>query len=116
MSKTVTPSIIYLYRQVLRSHRLLPAPMRSLGDRYARDEFRRHRESETTPEQWTEFAVQWRKYISTIRGDVGATSTGNLSHDDLENMSPQQLDQLTRLRSESLRIGSDLDLGEIKKP
>lgn len=106
------PAIIRLYRLVLRSHRMLPPPMRSLGDRYARDEFRRHREAETTAEQWTEFSEQWKMYVRTIRGDVGSgvVSSGELSVDQLQGMSSEQLDQLTQLRKESLRLGQDDEL------
>ena len=48
--------ILGLYRQILRAHqRQLPAPMRVLGDGYAREEFRRHLEGKTTQEQWITF-------------------------------------------------------------
>ena len=61
-------TILGLYRQILRAHyKQLPAPMRILGDGYARDEFRRHLEpGKTTNEQWIEFGSQWSKYLSTI--------------------------------------------------
>jgi hypothetical protein len=35
--------------------------MRSLGDRYVRDEFDRHRSGKTTAAQWRAFHTEWSK-------------------------------------------------------
>ena len=42
-SKTLTPSLVKLYRGILTAHRALPAKHRELGDAYVKEEFRKHR-------------------------------------------------------------------------
>lgn len=55
-----------LYRSVLRVHRYLTAPeMRSLGDAYVRDEFRRHRKGASAA-QLERFFGEWRAYVSGL--------------------------------------------------
>lgn len=83
--------------------------MRALGDKYARDEFRLHKEGNTTDEQWTEFGNEWRKYLSTIRGEIVGGRTGELSTADLSSMTPEQLEQLKRLEREALSMGQVAD-------
>lgn len=46
-----------LYRRLLRLHRALPPALRALGDRYVRDEFRRHRA--VGPAEAQRFLREW---------------------------------------------------------
>ncbi|XP_059584960.1 succinate dehydrogenase assembly factor 3, mitochondrial isoform X2 [Alligator mississippiensis] len=48
-----------LYRRLLRLHRALPPALRALGDRYVRDEFRRHRA--VGPAEAQRFLREWEK-------------------------------------------------------
>lgn len=48
-----------LYREILRSHRMLPAAMRSLGDDYVKAEFKRHKAIEN-PAHIVGFVSQWQ--------------------------------------------------------
>lgn len=123
-------TILGLYRQILRAHyKQLPAPMRLLGDGYARDEFRRHLQGgKTTHDQWIEFGSEWSKYLSTIApvvdtapgsagerggGDIGAAGTlrnlsGDLPPEILDAMTGEQKMMLDKLKQEALSFGAGL--------
>lgn len=108
MATRASGAILSLYRDVLRVHRQnLPPTMRALGDRYVRDEFRRHKEGDTTDPQWRAFGSEWQQYVVTLRGS-GAQVTGQIGRDVVESLSQEQLQQLDRLRDEALRLGSAL--------
>ena len=47
-----------LYRRVLKLHRYLPTELKKLGDEYAKDEFRRHRDTDQI--QAYEFMGEWK--------------------------------------------------------
>jgi hypothetical protein len=89
-----------LYRDVLRAHRALPAAMRSLGDAYVREEFRRHRSAK--PQFLGGFFREWEAYVASLRaGPVLELQPGrNLSPDVIATMSDDQQAQLARLRQE----------------
>mmetsp|Transcript_30514 Transcript_30514/g.42254 ORF Transcript_30514/g.42254 Transcript_30514/m.42254 type:complete len:119 (+) Transcript_30514:290-646(+) len=97
-------TILKLYRNVLRAHRQnLPPPMRAVGDRYAKDEFRKHKEGETSETQWREFISEWQKYVNSINGTSGSTP-GEIPLETLETLTPEQKVQLERLKAETLRF------------
>jgi hypothetical protein len=101
-------ALLGLYRDVLRVHRkVLPPPMRALGDRYMRDEFRRHKEGNTTESQWRAFAAEWQQYVATLNGS-GAEMSGDITPDIMETMSPEQKEQLAKLHNEAHRLGAAL--------
>ncbi|OWK62055.1 Succinate dehydrogenase assembly factor 3, mitochondrial [Lonchura striata] len=53
-----------LYRRILRLHRALPPALRDLGDRYVKEEFRRHRAA--GPAEAQRFLREWEaKLCST---------------------------------------------------
>ena len=110
--------VLTLYRQILRAHRVrLPAPMRVLGDGYAREEFRRHLEAKTTREQWLEFGSEWSKYLGAIdpRGaDAGAMPnlSGELAPEVVEAMTEEQRQMLQKLREEATSFGLGLETPE----
>ncbi len=55
-----------LYRRLLRAHRTrLNAEMRSLGDNYIKDEFRRHQNIDN-PLQIVGFLGQWKQYLDAM--------------------------------------------------
>lgn len=56
-----------LYRSLLRAHRSLPSDMRSLGDSYVRDEFKRHQKIDN-PLQIVAFHSQWQMYLEQLKG------------------------------------------------
>lgn len=97
-------SVRLLYRSVLRLHRALPADMRALGDQYAKDEFRRHKQA--SPEETAVFMTNWAEYVQQLHRQLSAavntSSTApliNTVHQQLTkrlgvHLSQQQLDQL----------------------
>lgn len=103
--------IIALYRAVLRCHaQRLPPPLRSMGDSYARDEFRRHHKANppATAKQWEQFALEWAKYVEMMegRGDLNSASpSGSLDDSMLRHMSEEQLQRLDMLKQEAEKLG-----------
>ncbi|KAI8366584.1 hypothetical protein BD560DRAFT_353975, partial [Blakeslea trispora] len=114
-----------LYRDILRSHRALPAAMRAMGDDYVKAEFKRHKHIDN-PAHIVGFVSQWQSYLDLIK-----QQTAPLPHDSpapvndplvrsfnspadggwgkkldpqlLDKMSDEQLGQLYELRSEVKR-------------
>mgnify|MGYP001170163945 CR=1 FL=1 len=114
------PSVLALYRQILRAHRKqLPPPMRVLGDGYASLEFRQHLEGKTTQKQWREFGAEWSKYLGAI--DPGGTAggaanlSGQLSAETIANMSDEQRATLEKLRLEAMSFGTETTMEEDEK-
>ncbi|KAL9888364.1 succinate dehydrogenase assembly factor 3 [Glossina fuscipes fuscipes] len=58
-----------LYKTVLRLHRGLPEELKELGDKYVRDEFRRH--LKCSPMEAQLFMTEWAKYAATITKQLG---------------------------------------------
>ncbi|KAI9020061.1 hypothetical protein CLU79DRAFT_836416 [Phycomyces nitens] len=115
-----------LYRQILRVHRRLPPPMRSLGDDYVKAEFRRHKDVDN-PVHLIGFVSQWQDYLDTLKKQTASikSESSALSNDSLvksfnvpkdglgkkidpelyERMSDEQIGQLYELHNE-LKPGS----------
>lgn len=112
-------ALLQLYRRILRVHReRLPPPMRSLGDSYARDEFRRHRDEPTTPQQWATFEGEWRKYVAMLSGEADLVASGDIPNETLRQMTPDQRVRLQLLEEESRKaldhLSPDLSPGQDK--
>jgi len=114
--------IMALYRSILRIHRVkLPTPMREMGDRYVREEFKSHIAADTTQEQWALFVAEWHRYRNMLAGaaDVGSGSTvldndalvtgidrsGEFTDEAVADMSQEQRDRLTAVRRKAMKIG-----------
>lgn len=81
-----------LYRRILRSHRSLPIEMKSLGDTYVRDEFRKHREVEN-PLQIVGFLTQWKVYLDGLENQMGLDYRGKqLDVQQFEKVNLQKVD------------------------
>lgn len=110
-------TLVHLFRSLMRLHRAkLPPPMRAVGDRYVRDEFRRHRDAtpSMTPEQWTEFTKQWQAYARMLDGtadrlpDGTENPAGGLSDDLLRGLNDEQRARLGALQREAYQVGRAL--------
>ena len=100
--------VFSLYRQILRTHQAMPSPMKELGATYAREEFRAHLRSEKMTEvQWGQFVSSWQQYVDSLRGDTIASVSGDLDEEVVEALSPDQRQQLERLKGEALRFRKD---------
>ncbi|PLW17819.1 hypothetical protein PCASD_05180 [Puccinia coronata f. sp. avenae] len=119
-SISLLPPLV-LYRRLLRIHRDLPIEMRSLGDVYVKDEFRRCR-SIDNPIQIIGFLSQWKFYLDNLQKTQQAASPGNssiaigqkLPEDLLEKLSPEQVGQLFELLKATKEIWLDVDKTEPK--
>ncbi|CED83221.1 acn9-domain-containing protein [Phaffia rhodozyma] len=86
---------IPLFRRLLRAHRKLPIDMRSLGDTYVRDEFKRHKSTDN-PLHIIGFLSQWKHYLDSLeKGELDRGRT--LDMEKLEKMSNEQMGQLYEL-------------------
>lgn len=106
--------LLSVYRQILRAHRSqLPPPLRALGDGYVRSEVRRHADAKTTPAQWAQFEEQWCAYLSGLSGRADADeahgATVPLNEVDVATLTPEQREQLDRLKEAARELGGGPD-------
>jgi hypothetical protein len=128
--------VFALFRSILRTHRIkLPPPMRAMGDRYVREEFKAHLrpDANTTQDQWKTFFNEWIRYRGMLLGAAdlapdgvtvldggeafvaGVDRAGDISAEALAAMSPDQVARLQKMREEAMRLGREL-MAEKEKP
>eukprot|EP01024_Parvocaulis_polyphysoides_P043137 TRINITY_DN39383_c1_g2_i1.p5 TRINITY_DN39383_c1_g2~~TRINITY_DN39383_c1_g2_i1.p5 ORF type:complete len:116 (-),score=18.88 TRINITY_DN39383_c1_g2_i1:146-493(-) len=110
MSRVGGQRILNLYRSILRLHKgQLPAPMRELGDKYVKTEFKAHWSTKTTETQWKQFYDEWQRYFTMLKGkgDLGDNS-GDLAPDLIDNMSNDQRIKLAELRQQARKFGDEM--------
>ncbi|CAG8467358.1 7815_t:CDS:2 [Ambispora gerdemannii] len=101
-NKSLPPPLI-LYRQILRTHRHLPAAHRALGDAYVKAEFKRHKDVDN-PVHVVGFIGQWQVYLEELKkqmreqkkdkiGVIIPKLGKKLDLDSLEKFSEQQIGQ-----------------------
>lgn len=111
---------VSLYRTILRLHKtVLPPDMRQLGDKYVRHEFDLHKAAK--PEFLDAFFREWEGYAAQLAmqgqppaggvssasaqsavHDAGGVGVGmDLSAEDVEALSEEQLNQLAALKAEA---------------
>jgi hypothetical protein len=93
-----------LYKTILRLHRGLPTELQALGDQYVKDEFKRHRNAESTFVPM--FMHEWTNYAITLAQQLGKRSTNQLfglklSEEQLSALNDQQVGQLYELYQET---------------
>ncbi|XP_063217636.1 succinate dehydrogenase assembly factor 3, mitochondrial [Bacillus rossius redtenbacheri] len=88
-----------LYKTILRLHRGLPEELRKIGDGYARDEFKRHKQCNTA--ETAVFMSEWTRYVILLAQQLGVRgpATGarlgqNLEDALLDDMRDDQVQQL----------------------
>ena len=103
-------ALLLLYRRIMRTHRaLLPGPLRAMGNTYARDEFRRHRDAKTTPAQWRAFHQEWQRYLSMLQGTADLPgATGDIPEDVLAGLTAEQKARLEVLKEEAARAREEI--------
>ncbi|TMW51832.1 hypothetical protein DOY81_003077 [Sarcophaga bullata] len=118
MSKIIVDQLTHpqkvriLYKTVLRLHRGLPDELRELGDKYVRDEFRRH--LKCTPMEAQLFMTEWAKYAVTIskqlglRGKAQGTLGDELDVQTVEMLKDDQAVQLYELMLAAKGLDSDV--------
>ncbi|ESO00002.1 hypothetical protein HELRODRAFT_83454 [Helobdella robusta] len=101
-----------LYKTILRLHRGLPAELKEFGDRYVRDEFKRHKtaESQFVPT----FFKEWTRYANTLSKQIGKSAANEklglgFSEEELNKLNEEQVGQLFELYQETQRVqGKDV--------
>ncbi|VUZ56330.1 unnamed protein product [Hymenolepis diminuta] len=102
----------FLYKLILRTHRALPPELRELGDKYVRDEFKRHKNCE--PSYVGPFMMEWTRYVMDLNKQIRSSTKvdseeepddtppiGNyLGEEDLDKFNDSQLSQLLELAEE----------------
>ncbi|CAK1588457.1 unnamed protein product [Parnassius mnemosyne] len=91
-----------LYKLILRVHRGLPAELRILGDNYARDEFKRHKNCNSDEaciflNEWTNYAINLAKQMKPLQQAKKKTVGEYLDPTLLDYMTEDQLVQLYQL-------------------
>nr|ACO14714.1 ACN9 protein homolog, mitochondrial precursor [Caligus clemensi] len=102
-----------LYKTVLRLHRGFPnAAMKELGDGYAKDEFKRHKEADPTQtrifmDEWTKYAIDVSKQLG-IKGPRTAKPIGSkMSELQVDSLSEEQIVQLYELYQETVKASEE---------
>ncbi|XP_015266432.1 PREDICTED: succinate dehydrogenase assembly factor 3, mitochondrial [Gekko japonicus] len=99
-----------LYRMILRLHRALPLELKTLGDQYVKDEFRRHKSVSFTEAQ--RFLQEWENYATMLGEQTSQNeeSSPNKPHfgshlpeEKLEALRGEQLGQLQELMQEATK-------------
>ncbi|KAL4107472.1 hypothetical protein QTP88_017814 [Uroleucon formosanum] len=96
-----------LYKTILRLHRGLPKELQELGQAYARDEFRRHKNC--NPKEAQIFMLEWSKYTLTLSEQLLKNAKSNIGFgknidkDDgiLDSFTDDQILQLYNLFKET---------------
>ncbi|XP_041986347.1 succinate dehydrogenase assembly factor 3, mitochondrial [Aricia agestis] len=91
-----------LYKLIFRVHRALPPELRIMGDNYARDEFKRHKncnpqEANIFLNEWTDYAINLAKQMKPLQQAKQKKVGKYLDPKMLDFMSDEQLVQLYEL-------------------
>ncbi|NXA41065.1 SDHF3 factor, partial [Eudromia elegans] len=109
-----------LYRRVLRLHRALPPALRALGDRYAGEEFRRHKaagpaEAQRFLREW-EATVLWQQINEDRENPRGKAVFGvQLTEEKLNDFRDEQIGQLKELMDEATKPHKQFTVSEDSK-
>ncbi|NXN99299.1 SDHF3 factor, partial [Rhinopomastus cyanomelas] len=97
-----------LYRRILRLHRALPAALRALGDRYVREEFRKHKAAQ--PAEVQRFLREWEatlieQQINEDKQDLREKTVYGvqLTEEKLNDFRDEQIGQLKELMDEATK-------------
>ncbi|XP_067860301.1 succinate dehydrogenase assembly factor 3, mitochondrial [Heptranchias perlo] len=110
MASAHLPRVRALYKRLLLLHRLMPADLRTLGDQYVRDEFRRNktaglRETERFMKEWEVYAdVLQAQAMESVMHPMQKVQYGaDLTTDKLKSFSGEQIGQLYELMQEATK-------------
>ncbi|KYQ93651.1 hypothetical protein DLAC_05034 [Tieghemostelium lacteum] len=116
-------NVLSLYRSILRCHRQLQEPMRSMGDQYVKSEWRLHKKVDIKTRSI--FLKQWQQYLTFIElenkrklkstlndnnqeiDETSQFSGKSLSEHEIQNLTKDQLFQLNKLKKETSNLFKD---------
>ncbi|NXG16510.1 SDHF3 factor, partial [Grallaria varia] len=106
-----------LYRRLLRLHRALPPALRALGDRYVREEFRRHRAA--APAEARRFLQEWeatliQQQISEDKQNLREKTVYGiqLTEEKLNDFRDEQIGQLKELMDEATKRNKKITISK----
>uniref|UniRef100_A0A8V5H4A2 Succinate dehydrogenase assembly factor 3 n=1 Tax=Melopsittacus undulatus TaxID=13146 RepID=A0A8V5H4A2_MELUD len=110
-----------LYRRILLLHRALPAALRALGDRYVKEEFRKHKAA--GPAEAQRFLREWEATLieQQINEDkqnlTEKTVYGiQLTEEKLNDFRDEQIGQLKELMDEATKPQKKLTVSKDSEP
>ncbi|KAF2072862.1 hypothetical protein CYY_005839 [Polysphondylium violaceum] len=120
MSALKRGDFLKLYRDILRCHRILQEPMKSMGDQYVKNEWRLHKKVDSKVakifyEQWNQYysymLIQREQLLDSAMKIMNDTDDGKinqspilgreLDNDQLKKMNKEQKEQLEKLKVET---------------
>ncbi|XP_015709134.1 succinate dehydrogenase assembly factor 3, mitochondrial [Coturnix japonica] len=99
-----------LYRRILLLHRALPPALRELGDRYVKEEFRKHKAA--GPAEAQRFLREWENYAELIWQQINEDKQSSrkktvfgiqLTEEKLNDFRDEQIGQLKELMDEATK-------------
>ncbi|NXT25453.1 SDHF3 factor, partial [Syrrhaptes paradoxus] len=100
-----------LYRRILRLHRALPAALRALGDRYVKEEFRKHKAA--GPAEAQRFLREWEASARRPAENYAALIQQQI-HEDKQNLREKTVYGI-QLTEEKLNDFRDEQIGQLKE-
>ena len=97
-----TVRILNLYKTILRLHQYLPKDLKSVGDKYVKNEFRLHKQADK--QFLKSFIYQWDDYRKSLEIQVKRSPENifigsSLTKENLDKLSEDQLLQLYELKT-----------------
>ncbi|XP_037693425.1 succinate dehydrogenase assembly factor 3, mitochondrial [Choloepus didactylus] len=112
-----------LYRRILLLHRVLPPDLKSLGDQYVKDEFRRHKtvgsaEAQRFLQEWEAYAAMlWQQANESRHKSYEKACFGTaLPAEKLNDFRDEQIGQLHELMQEATKPSRQFSITESTKP
>ncbi|NXC40960.1 SDHF3 factor, partial [Penelope pileata] len=108
-----------LYRRILLLHRALPPALRELGDRYVKEEFRKHRAA--GPAEAQRFLREWEASAQLIRRQINEEKQNSrektvfgiqLTEEKLDDFRDEQIGQLKELMDEATKPKKKITISE----
>ncbi|KAJ1162113.1 hypothetical protein NDU88_002591 [Pleurodeles waltl] len=106
-----------LYKRILLLHRALPLDLKTLGDQYVKDEFRRHKSA--NPTETKRFMKEWESYASMLAQQANEKLSNpatnmrfgkSLPEQKLEDLREEQLGQLHELMQEATKTNRQFNI------
>ncbi len=96
---------LQLYRRILRLHRdKLPPALRALGDKYVQSEFRLHMSAQA---RFQQIAMrEWQSYADNLASKETIGEELSAAHE--QQLTPEQREQLNKLKEAALEAAGDL--------
>ncbi|XP_072185161.1 succinate dehydrogenase assembly factor 3, mitochondrial [Excalfactoria chinensis] len=108
-----------LYRRILLLHRALPPALRELGDRYVKEEFRKHKAA--GPAEAQRFLREWENYAELIWQQINEDKQSSrkktvfgiqLTEEKLNDFRDEQIGQLKELMDEATKPKQKITISE----